>query len=186
MSRLGHTSPHRLISRQNAAVTTLQFIASLKWPLLILILAGLVAVAIWRSTPETRAALRSAVATRGLKVGLPGGIDVDWSAPGSTDAVRQATAPDEQLIEFATTQGEAAPTAEQVQVLRRDAVERVMREAAFWGYSMARTGFRSPPVPNIQWDGDRPRITYGFTTTEQAVRHLVANQTNWGEHQSGA
>lgn len=167
-------------------MTYLQFFASLKWPLLVLILAGLVAIGIKRSSPATRAALRSAVATRGLKVGLPGGIDVDWAAPGSADAVQQAAAPDDQLIELATTRGETAPTTEQVQVLRRDAVERVMREAAFWGYSMAKTGFRNPPVPKITWDGDRPQISYGFTSTEQAVRDLVANQINWGERQSGA
>ncbi|MEZ0092869.1 putative DCC family thiol-disulfide oxidoreductase YuxK [Streptacidiphilus sp. EB129] len=167
--------PGRCLVGQNAAVTILQFIVDMKWVFLTLILVGLVVVGIKRSSPATKAALRNAVISRGLKVDLPGGIGFDWSPPSSA-AVAMAAAPDAQLAQSTSGEGQA-PTQDQVQdhvqALRRDAVEQVMREAARWGWMMARTGFQSPPVPQINWVGDHPQITFGATAAAAQHSNLL-------------
>lgn len=47
------------------------------------------------------------------------------------------------------------------EALRRSAVEAVMRDAAGWGYELARMGYRERPVPVVEWSPDgRPHVTY--------------------------
>ena len=49
--------------------------------------------------------------------------------------------------------------------LAKDAVEQYMKVSAAWGYNMALIGFKSPPVPEIDWDEDRPQIKFGSGST---------------------
>lgn len=156
----------------NVRVTSLQFIVAMKWPLLALILAAGLAWLIRRSSAETRTAVRSALLGRGLKVGLPGGIELDWQAV-SAQAVSAAAAPDKQIAQSMASGADGA-TDEQVQQYRRLVVEQVVREAAQWGWSMARGGFGTPPVPRISWVDDQPVISVGAAAPSDPVAVPVA------------
>jgi hypothetical protein len=154
----GRLLPHAGAFRKNAPVSILQFIVDMKWAFFALILT--IGVGIWvkRSSKETKHALRLAIVSRGVKVGLPGGFNLDWAAPPpSTDVLNAATVPDEKLAEASEAAGEPDATPEQVQELRRLAVEQLVRESVSWGYSMARLGQR-PPAPQIDWVDGQPRI----------------------------
>jgi hypothetical protein len=60
---------------------------------------------------------------------------------------------------------------------KRAAIEEVMTAAARWGYSMARVGFTSPPVPVITWSEDgSPEILYGKSAEEPIHAPVVATR----------
>lgn len=72
-----------------------------------------------------------------------------------------------------------APPAEPVrgpapdEELRRDAVEEIMRDAAGWGYDVARMRFQTRPVPEVDWSEDgRPRIRFGTGSGEEPRRPI--------------
>jgi hypothetical protein len=45
---------------------------------------------------------------------------------------------------------------------RREQIERLIAEAAQWGYEMAAIGFKTPPRPVIEWTPEgEPQILYG-------------------------
>jgi hypothetical protein len=179
MSRLGHASPAQLTSRQNATVTTLQFLASLKWPLLILILAGLVTVAIKRASPETRAAFRHALLNRSLKVSVAG-ASFEAGAPTPQEALALATAPDAQIAASAAA-GQEDATPEQVEMIRREAVDYLTRTAASMGWRAGLAGASSPPIPVwptlIPWSAEA-------TARLRAEEGRMNNET--GDGDSGA
>jgi hypothetical protein len=46
-------------------------------------------------------------------------------------------------------------------ILDRTEIENVMRMAAAWGFNMAKIGFRSTPMPIVDWNGSAPTIKFG-------------------------
>jgi hypothetical protein len=61
--------------------------------------------------------------------------------------------------------GEVTPSEAQhvdIEAARREAIERLMTEAAEWGWTLAHMGFKTPPRPQISWsDGGEPTIDFG-------------------------
>lgn len=144
-----------------AAVSVLEFIAALKWPITVLLLVGL---AVWRTrrNPELAEYLKRFMAGRNVRVNI-GGQELELSAAEA--AVRTATQSDIELgeaAEEAATIGDAESTVPRdVTEIRREALETVLVEAAHWGWNMAEMGFQIPPKPEIAWDNaDQPRILF--------------------------
>jgi hypothetical protein len=48
---------------------------------------------------------------------------------------------------------------------RRNAIERLIADAAEWGWLMSTLGFQTPPRPQIVWRDDKPYITHGVGDT---------------------
>lgn len=65
-------------------------------------------------------------------------------------------------------------------------VEEIMKMSAAWGYNMSRMGFKSTPIPHIDWEGSSPRIKFGSSESglsdqvraesELLVAQIIATQ----------
>lgn len=136
-------------------MSVLEFIAAVKWPITVLLLAGFVT---WRTrrNPAWLTWLKDLISERNLRLNI-GGQEVELTAAEA--AVRTATQSDVELggaVEDASAEGGKDVTA-----IRREAVETVMVEAAHWGWNMAQLGYNSPVDPGIKWDDDgHPRILF--------------------------
>jgi hypothetical protein len=130
-------------------VNVLEFISSLKWPVVVLVLVGSGARAV-KKHPGFGKWLREWFDRRNANLRF-GPAEGSLTLPQETaTAVRTATASDEQLAA-------PDPTGQ-----RQEAVEIIMRDAARWGWQMAHRGLPSTLVPVIRWTDDgRPEILYG-------------------------
>jgi hypothetical protein len=43
----------------------------------------------------------------------------------------------------------------------REDIEKFIKVSASWGFSMAKIGFQTPPIPVVVWDGTIPTISFG-------------------------
>jgi hypothetical protein len=160
-------------------VSVLEFIASLKWPITVLV-ALFVVTRAFTSDPGKGQALADWLNKRNVRANI-GGQELEFTMAGTEDAAATVTAPDEQLAasiagstEPGTGSGIAVPTDEAVVQMRREAAEELMRNAARWGWDAAQMGFTTPPVPQIDWQGDRPVIRFGIgARTSQMARNLA-------------
>lgn len=74
-------------------------------------------------------------------------------------------------------EGVRARGAEQ-ELARRELIEKLMTDAARWGYEMAGLGFRTPPRPVIQWSDDgKPTILYGEGERLNAIERALYDST---------
>ncbi|WP_042435599.1 hypothetical protein [Streptacidiphilus anmyonensis] len=155
-------------------MSILQFVVDTQWSLMLLVLVVVGIVWVRRMSPETRRVVRGALMARGVKASV-GSVSLEVGAPANVETLATAAATDDQLTKELEP-SESETTEEQVQQIRRDAVERLMREAAEWGWTTAQVGFTNPPVPQIAWNGDHPEINYAFSSMEQATLQMTAPQ----------
>ncbi|WP_210587153.1 hypothetical protein [Streptomyces sp. GESEQ-35] len=150
-------------------MSVLQFISSVKWPLLILIL---VAFSWWRlrKNPVLAATLQKVLEGRSVRISLAG-QEVELTRVEEAAAI--AASSDAEIIRAATTDGdgEGGLATDEIDVVqfRRAAVEQLMARAAEWGWNAAREGFRYRPRPAIKWNLDgQPEIGFATGTIENA------------------
>jgi hypothetical protein len=148
----------------------MEFIVGIKWPLLILLL---VMAAAWslRKEKRRRAAgdwLKRLVENR----------DISLTAGPAALAI---TSPPDQLVQsmaaaaqpiagevaaelpMPTMSAEGEVVGESEAMMRREAVEQVMRSSAKWGWEMAQRGLPEPPEMEIRWREDgRPEIHFDY------------------------
>lgn len=137
-------------------MSVLEFISSIKWPIVALIALVLFSRAVKRS-PGLGAWVREWFDSRDMR-GKFGPAEFEATASGARDAAQIAAASDDDLAELAAEGRDSASGAAEevgradITALRREAVEEVMRQAAGWGWSAAKAGYVELPRAVIEWD----------------------------------
>ncbi|BBB01058.1 hypothetical protein RVR_8297 [Actinacidiphila reveromycinica] len=141
-------------------MSVLEFISSLKWPVVVLV--GIFVVSRgFKRNPDMGAWFRRWLDSRDVR-GRVGPAEFEANLNATRDALVTAAASDDVLAAADQPVSDLLVPSPDTTALRRDAVEVVMRTAARWGWDMADMGFRNPPVPVIQWDDDgTPKILFG-------------------------
>jgi hypothetical protein len=119
---------------------------ALAWPTVI----GIVLWSLRSQIPKIGEFLKGQVASRETEV----------SALGATAKLGAIVQQAEEDVQEAIAEAAEIPQGEDAERQQRERIEEVMRTAAAWGYAMAQVGFRSAPVPVIEWDGDSPKILF--------------------------
>ncbi|MFF9625431.1 hypothetical protein [Streptomyces griseosporeus] len=160
----------------------MEFIVGIKWPLLILLL---VMAGAWSMRKEERRKAMSEwtqgfLANRDISLTAgPAALALTSAPPQLVDSMAVAAQPitGEVSTELPkptmSAQGEVAGGQSEV-VMRREAVEQVMRSSAEWGWEVAQRGLREPPVMEIRWREDgRPEIhvDYDPASLARSRRH---------------
>jgi hypothetical protein len=148
-------------------VSVLEFIAAIKWPVFLLVLLG-VTVRGAKKHPEVSARVAAYFEKRDIS-GKAGPVEFQATSKDAVEQAAAVSAASDEVLAASTfsfdlgdlfTEPPPDPT-----VMRRDAVEDVMRLSAQWGWEAAQMGFRSPPNPHIEWSEDgRPEIKFGAGT----------------------
>lgn len=132
-------------------MSVLEFIASLKWPITVLLLVGL---ASWRlrRNPDLGNAIRALIGSRSIRLNIAGQeVELGEAAGAAT----VAAAPDEALAEV----GSRRDAEQDITEIRREAVEEAMNAAALYGWNEARSGAARLPELSLQWDeSGRPEM----------------------------
>lgn len=147
-------------------MTDLEFISSLKWPIVVLVLAGAATIKL-RKKPQFWTWLQGWLDRRNIHAQAFGAQlqTTDAAAPAAA-----VTAPDAELPD-----GDA-------QEIRREAAEQLMRQAAMWGWHAHRVG--APiPVPTIDTMGELPVIS--FSTESPAQQQSALLRAWYGRHLKG-
>jgi hypothetical protein len=150
-------------------MSVLEFISSIKWPIVALILLGVIVRGVKKS-PSFGQWLRDWLDRRDVS-GKAGPLEFQAMSKAAVEqAAAVSAASDAEINAIAAaseTQAVLDPelmgydTAE----LRREFVEDLMRASAQWGWEMAQMGFRTPPDPQVRWTDDgRPQIMFGAGT----------------------
>lgn len=133
----------------------------------------------FKRDPEKGKALARWLNSRNVRANIAG-QELELTMAGSERAAATVTAPDEQLAAAITgiaapdSESETAvPTDEAVVQMRREAAEELMRSAARWGWDAAQMGFKTPPEPQIDWQGNRPVIKFGIGAQTQRMAHSL-------------
>ncbi|MET7715252.1 hypothetical protein [Streptomyces sp. NPDC005407] len=162
-------------------MSVLEFISSLKWPIVVLIIS-LTALVQLRRSPEARSSFGAWFRGRNFRVQVAG-QEFEATLADTVDNMTAAASGDVQLAAHAqsphesgiSTEGDESPGGQlsgeaDLTGLRRSAVEAVMRNAAQWGFEMAQMGFRSPPDPQVRWaDDGTPEIMFGTGRLKVAI-----------------
>lgn len=141
-------------------MSTLEFIAAIKWPATMLLLASMVTVLL-KKNPETRKAWGTWFNRRNLRVNI-GGQEIEASLAETRDSIDAAASPDPEVADPATQaanpNGEQQPSAQvrrdrSVENVRREAVATLAQNATRLGWLWAR-GERgaSEPITAVHWD----------------------------------
>lgn len=158
-------------------VSVLEFIAALKWPVTVLLLAA-IGGRWWHKSPAARATFRDWIGTRNIRLAVAG-QELEATLAATQGNMITAAASDEALVatladraalsdDEAESQQPSSPTQGEVVNLRREAVEAVMNLAAEWGFAMARHGYPEKPDMPVQWDEQgRPEIRVPADLAEQ-------------------
>ncbi|GGW15073.1 hypothetical protein GCM10018980_40530 [Streptomyces capoamus] len=171
-------------------MSVLEFISSLKWPVVVLVI-GLTAMVQLRRSPVARSSIiawfkgrnfRMRVAGQEFETTIPSPLDMvdNMTTAASGDAQLAARSPRERgtPAEDNEPRGGTAPVETELTGLRRSAVEAVMRDAAQWGWQMAQMGFHSPPDPEVQWTEDgTPQIMFGAGSSGRL--RVVVDDEEW-------
>jgi hypothetical protein len=174
-------------------MSVLEFISSLKWPVVLLAMFFWIARAL-KKNPGFRDWFKHWVENHDFR-GKIGPAELEAFSRES-ELVQAAAATDEELAELAgadrpgTEDVPTAVTTTAVAALRREVVEEVIRSAAQWGWETAHMGFRTPPNPRVEWTDDgRPVIRFGEGTGDLISRTIVVGEPhdqNAGENRTRA
>lgn len=140
--------------RQDGAVSVLEFIAAIKWPITVLILAGVAALALRRS-PRTRGSMGTWLRERNLRLNVAG-QEFEATLAATRGSMGVAAENDSNLaaaVADAIEPSEAAveQTQETVEAARRAAVETVLRSGVRLGWQLAKSGTSAPPAVEVHW-----------------------------------
>jgi hypothetical protein len=70
-----------------------------------------------------------------------------------------------------------AAAARKIEANRRVAIEQLIKDGAVWGWMMSNVGFKTPPIPTIEWDYDgQAHITYGTGETDPRKLEALARR----------
>jgi hypothetical protein len=155
-------------------VTWLQFIADIKWAVVALIALAVASRKLRRVSPETRQAMRDSLLTRKLRF-KAGDLEAELGEKQQlADAVSAAAASDEELqVQIQQiTNGEPSP--EEVQQVRRSAIDEIIRQTVHLTWELRAFDFALPPIPHVEWEEDRPRVTYGADADRTRALMLAA------------
>jgi hypothetical protein len=156
-------------------VSWLQFIADIKWAVVALVVLAVASRKLKRVSPETRQAVRDSLLTRKVRLKL-GDAEAELGEKQQlAEAASTAAASDAELVETIQQATNEPPTAEALQQIRRDAIDEIIRQTVRLTWEMRELDFALPPVPHVEWDGDRPWVTYGAAVNaerKQALREL--------------
>ncbi|GAA1977303.1 hypothetical protein [Kitasatospora viridis] len=142
-------------------MTWLQFIADIKWAVVTLIVLGVASRKLKRVSPETRQAIRDSLLTRKLRVKL-GDAEAELGEKQQlVEAAAAAAASDEELHTQIQEITSGEPSAEDVRRVRREAIDAIIRQTVTLTWEARHFNFTLPPIPHVEWDNDRPRVTYG-------------------------
>lgn len=135
----------------------LEFVSSIKWPVTVLLLAGLATRAL-RRNPAARASIGYWLRSRNVRLRLFG-QEIDTSV-ATTQGSMDVAAEDDLGLAVAVGGGsEGDPDSADVEIVRRAAVESVMRSAARLGWQLAQDGRQTPPELTVRWTEDgHPRL----------------------------
>ena len=158
-------------------MSVLEFVAALKWPITLLILVLLVAIAVKRSSPETREQVVKFITDRNFRLKV-GPNELEALRADTEAEMKVAVAPDAALAAAIGSEspngakGDPSSAIQGVGALRREVVEAVMRSSARWGWEMARSGtYLSLPNPVVRWtESGRPVI--GLRTPAEEIARL--------------
>lgn len=151
-------------------MSVLEFISSLKWPIIVLTVL-IYGARTMKGHPDIWTWLKEWLDRRNINAQVLGAQLQTTDSAAPTAAV---TAPDTAL------------PAGQAQEIRREAAEQLMRQAAIWGWHAHRVG-AEVPVPQIEMRGDQPVITFtnylAVRTAAEQQRDLV--QSWYRQHLAG-
>lgn len=150
-------------------MSVLEFIASLKWP--VVVLAAMVWIARTLKKPAVTEWLREWMTSRNFRAKL-GAAEVETM----TAAVQEAAA------EAVAAPCEDDSTQVEPEQLRRENIDRLVRQSALWGWTVAASG-GAPPNAQIDWDHEQPRITLRQSPADQQAALRAAW---WSQHLRGA
>lgn len=136
-------------------MSVLEFVAALKWPITVIVLAGFSTYAINRSSPGARQSFGDFFKDRNFRLKV-GGQEIEATLAEAERRMSVAAAGDETLAASTVAVDEEGrqyrqPVAQEVDALRREAVEAVMRSAAKWGWEMSEAGYKLMPNPVVRW-----------------------------------
>ncbi|MGP4043980.1 hypothetical protein [Streptomyces sp. 2A115] len=161
-------------------MSVLEFIASLKWPLTVVVLALLAARMLTR-TPELNKDARRMFGNKNVRLNIAG-QEIEMTHAAVNDSVAAAAQTDQDLIQRAG----AMPPEDQRNIvqIRREAIEDVMRGGAQWGWDAAKAGFEEPPKLKIKWTAEgEPKIVLASVLDaglESRFAHLAIKALTWG------
>ncbi|MDH6141144.1 hypothetical protein P3T35_003157 [Kitasatospora sp. GP30] len=156
----------------------LQFIADIKWAVVALVALAVVSRKMKRVSPETRQAVRDSLLTRKLRVKL-GDAEAELGEKQQlAEAVSAAAASDEELQAQIQQITSGEPSPEEVQQVRRSAIDEIIRQTVHLTWEIRNFNFVLPPIPHVEWDEDRPRVTYGGGSEGERHRALMAAAVN--------
>lgn len=193
-------------ARQDGSVSVLEFITSIKWPVTVLLLAGVVLLALRRS-PDTRRSMAAWLNRRNIRLHFAGQeieATID-QIQGSMDVAAEndsALAASVVRSELQPAEGAAAePSPAAVEFARRAAIENVLRNAANLGWQWARSGKNQPPLVEVSWNADgQPTLAFRDSgnlgvqnlVTVAALERILQGESdpasvrNWARARTGA
>lgn len=141
-------------------MSALEFIAAIKWPVTVLLLAAMATVLLKRN-PDTRQSVGTWFSRRNLRVNLAG-QEFEATVAETQDSIGAAASPDSELAEAVagtpvtrdeTDSEEQSKRDQEVENARRSAVAAVARNAVRLGWQWGRGehGAREP-VTAVSWD----------------------------------
>lgn len=172
------TGPSGPPPSEEPPVSWLQFIADIKWAVVALVALAVVSRKMKRVSPETRQAVRDSLLTRKLRVKL-GDAEAELGEKQQlAEAVSAAAASDEELQAQIQQITSGEPSPEEVQQVRRSAIDEIIRQTVHLTWEIRNFNFVLPPIPHVEWDEDRPRVTYGGGSEGERHRALMAAAVN--------
>lgn len=145
-------------------MSVLEFISSIKWPIVALILLGVIVRGV-KKNPGFGQWLRD-WADRHDFSGKAGPVQFQATSKAAVEDAAAVTAASDAELSAIAAASEQQDALDPDLVfydpseLRREVVEGLMRTSARWGWEMAQMGFRTPPDPQVRWTHDgRPEIT---------------------------
>lgn len=162
-------------------MSVLEFIAAIKWPLTVLILAGFAAIALRRS-PQTRGSIAAWLHRRNLRLHLAG-QEFEATVAETQGSIDAAISPDPALTEAVarTPEGEEGQhrperiaAEKELENARRQAVADVARNAVRLGWQWGRgEQGASEPMTAVSWDDAGHPSLRVFPQRDAEVQDLV-------------
>lgn len=163
-------------------MSVLEFISSLKWPIVLLVMLAVLVRGIKRN-PEFGEWLRNWLDRRDVSAKFGGLAEVQASSKNAVEQAAAVSAASDYELTAIAAEAEPQRVMDPELMgydpaeLRREVVEDLMRTSAQWGWEMAQMGFRTPPDPHIEWsDSGTPHILFGSGSGGGITRTVVVGE----------
>ncbi len=158
-------------TRLNVALVVLDYVRTLIWPVLLLAVLRIFYGPIARILAGANRISIKALGVEGLIEGATQALE--RSVDATARALGPAPAPRHQTERQGEDRRAAAPTPQERTAAvdeagRREAIERLLADAANWGWQVAQLGWERQPEITVTWDPDgRPHLGLTSATTRR-------------------